>query len=79
MILNILLEPIDTIFNGDAIDILFYITIQVIVLLITHILSKRGCIAFNLPVVHYTLGLVFGHIIYAVTVVLVIAHTGIIP
>ncbi len=70
LIIAIMLWPFMAIFGfGVSLEIYYYYCpIQVITLLITYFLRKKGILASGSPFIHYIVAFIIGHVIYSVIV-----------
>lgn len=71
-----LLHPIEIIFMGDGELTILYMIIQTVCVLICYFLKKRGYIAFGSLPAHYVLGLICGHMVYVVFLVVLVMNTA---
>lgn len=81
LIMAIALWPFMAIFGfGVSLEIYyFYCPIQVIALSLTYFLRKKKILKSGLPLIHYIIGFIIGHVVYVIIVFQGIMHRGFMP
>ncbi|MGE5416523.1 MAG: hypothetical protein ACM3UZ_07160 [Acidobacteriota bacterium] len=79
MFFEIISHPVDAVFIGDGELFFIYLVVQGIASLIAYLLHRQRGDAYGNLVVHYSLGLLFGHLFYLLSVAMVLASTSFMP